>query len=112
MHLDIACHHTTLTPSMRVLAEEKFTKLSSHTKDPLNVHLVLTVDGSVHRAEATIAALRAKLTPIHGVAESENMYSAIDALVHILDRRLRKQKTSLLRASRGKVSGINGHDPV
>lgn len=107
MHLDIACHHTTLTPAMRQHAEEKLSKLARHTAHPLNAHLVLTVDGAVHRAEATISIKQSE--PIHASGEADSMYAAVDELVSLLDRQLRKIKTSRLRKERGQVPGINGH---
>lgn len=103
MHLDVTCQHTTLTPALRQAVEEKFQRLSSHINKPSHAHVVLVVDGPVHRAEATVSGVG---KPVHAQAKHENMYAAVDKLVSLLDRRWRKVKTSRMRTKRGKVPGL------
>lgn len=108
MQLDLACQHTTLTPSLRQAVKEKFQRLSHHIDRPLRAHVVLTVDSGRHKVEAT---LHGAGDPVHAHANDRDMYAALDKLVDLLDRRWRKLKTHRLRLTRGKVGGI-GKDPV
>ena len=108
MQLDLACQHTTLTPSMKQAVEDKFQRLSNHIDRPLRAHVVLAVDGEEHKAEAT---LHGAGDPVHAQARDSNMYVALDKLVDLLDRRWRKVKTNRLRHTRGKIPGI-GKEPV
>lgn len=103
MQLDMACQHTTLTPAMRQAVEDKFKRLSDHIDKPIRAHVVLAVDGSGHTAEATLHGVGSQ---VHAQATHQDMYSAIDRLVDLLDRRWRKVKTSRLKNSRGRVPGI------
>lgn len=109
MHLNLACQHTTLTPALRQAVEEKFEKLSNHIDRPVRANVVLAVDGSLHRAEAT---LHGTGRPVHAKVDGDNMYSALDKLVSLLDRRWRKVKTSKMRMARGKIPGIGKESPV
>lgn len=108
MHLDLACQHTTLTPALRQAVEEKFQRLSDHIDKPVRAHVVLAVDGPLHRAEAT---LHGTGEPVYAHANHKDMYSALDKLVSLLDRRWRKVKTNKLRMTRGKIPGI-GKEPL
>ena len=110
MHLDLACQHTTLTPALRQAVEEKFQKLSAHIDKPVRADVVLAVDGPVHRAEATLHGAGVGQL-VHAHANHEDMYSALDKLVSLLDRRWRKMKTNRLRMTRGRVRGI-GKEPL
>ena len=100
MHLDLACQHTTLTPALREAVESKMAKLQGHTPQPLRLHVVLIVENETQRVEAELHGVG---PPIHATASAINMYAALDKVVAILDRRLRKVKTQKLRSSRGQV---------
>lgn len=103
MQLDLACQHTTLTPSLKQAVEDKFQRLSNHIDKPIRAHVVLVVNGEGHQAEATLHGMG---EPVHASARDEDMYAALDKLVDLLDRRWRKIKTQRLSRSRGKVPGI------
>lgn len=104
MHLDVACHHTTLTPALKSAVEDKFAKLQNHMDKPLRADVVLSVDGNRQIAEATIHGVG---HPLHAkIAVRDNMYAAIDKLSGVLNRQWRKIKTNRMRHSRGKIAGI------
>lgn len=103
MQLDLACQHTTLTPSLKQAVEDKFQRLSNHIDKPIRAHVVLAVDGEGHKAEATLHGMG---DPVHARAIDDDMYAALDKLVDLLDRRWRKIKTHRLSRARGRVPGI------
>lgn len=103
MHVDIACHHTTLTEPLRASVEQKLAKLAHHTDQPISAHVVLTVTKHEHVAEATLSVNGA---PFHARDQAQGMYEAIDGLVGKLDRALRKAKTRRLQRTRGPVPSL------
>lgn len=103
MHVDIFCHHTSLTDALRDAVNQKLSKLDHHTDEPLNVHVVLTVEKNRQVAEATV---NRNGTSFHSKAEAGSMYEAIDSLVDKLDRAMRKDKTKRLQRVRGPVPSL------
>lgn len=103
MHVTIACQHTTLTDSIRDAVHQKINKLDEHTEFPLSAHVILTVERHAQSAEATVLI---NGTPLHAKATSDNVYKALDKLVLLLGRAMRKEKTRKLRDTRGAVAGL------
>ena len=62
-----------------------------------NVNVVLTVEKTARRAEASVNVSKAQL---HADATRDDMYAAIDALVDKLDRQIIKHKEKLTRHHR------------
>ena len=108
MHVDIACHHTTLTDGLREAVHQKLDKLSHHTDQRLSARVVLTVEKNQQIAEATVL-INGK--PEHARATAENLYAALDKLVSRLDRALRKNKTRTLQRTRGTHETLRGLSP-
>lgn len=103
MHIDISCHHTSLTDGLRDAVTQKFSKLDQHTDRPLAAHVVLTVEKQSHVAEATLTV---NGTPFHAKSKSKDMYAGLDQLVSRLDRAMRKAKTKRLQGVRGPVASL------
>jgi putative sigma-54 modulation protein len=100
MQLSISGHHVDLSDALRNYVTEKFQRLERHDDHITNVHVVLTVEKVVHKAEANLHTSGAEL---YADAASDNMYAAIDALVDKLDRQIVKHKEkSGKRNLRGK----------
>ena len=89
MQLSITGHHVDLTESLHDYIEQKFEKLERHYDHITQVHVVLTVEKLLHKAEANAHVTGAEL---FANAHSEDMYAAIDQLVDKLDRQLIKHK--------------------
>ncbi|SFX02055.1 ribosome hibernation promoting factor [Marinospirillum alkaliphilum] len=89
MQLNITGHHVELTAALREYVESKFAKLERHFDQISNVQVTLTVDKLRQIAEATLNVAGGE---IHGSAEKEDMYAAIDELIDKLDRQLIKHK--------------------
>ena len=82
-------HHLEITDSLRSHVDTKFDKLARHFDNVTDVHVILTVEKLVHKAEATLQISGAKLfAEDHG----EDMYAAIDKMVDKLDRQITKHK--------------------
>lgn len=89
MQLTITGHHLEITTPLKEYVHNKLERLQRHFDQITNIHVILTVEKMVQRAEATIHIAGGDL---FAHAESEDMYAAIDALADKLDRQLIKHK--------------------
>ncbi|HEY4369921.1 MAG TPA: ribosome-associated translation inhibitor RaiA [Steroidobacteraceae bacterium] len=92
MQLNVTGHHVDVTTSLKVYVEKKLDRIVRHSDHIIDVHCVLTVEKSGHKAEATVLLTGAT---VHADATDANMYAAIDALADKLDRRVKKHKEKL-----------------
>ena len=99
MQLNISGHHVDVTDALKSYTSEKLSKLKRHFDHITNVHVVLSVEKSRQRAEATIHASGAEL---FAEADSEDMYAAIDLLTDKLDRQILKHKEKLVNRHHGR----------
>ncbi len=101
MQLNITGHQLDITEAIRAYVTGKLEKLERHFDHITNVHVILSVDKVVHRAEAAVHVARGE---VFAEAESEDMYAAIDQLIDKLDRQILRHKEKLVdrhhRASR------------
>ena len=97
MQLSVSGHHVNVTPALKTYVESKFRRLQRHYDHITNVHVILSVNKQVQRAEATLHANGAEL---FADADDVDLYAAIDALSDKLDRQVvkRKEKASDHRA--------------
>ena len=89
MQLSITGHHIDVTDSLRAYVTNKFVRLERHYEHITNVHVVLSVEKLIQKAEATVHTSGAEL---FADATSEDLYAAIDALIDKLDRQIVKHK--------------------
>lgn len=89
MQMNLTGHHVEITDALRDYVNGKFEKLERHSDQLGIVHVVLAVEKSVQRAEATV---HVRGHDLFADAEAENMYAAIDALIDKLDRQVIKFK--------------------
>lgn len=92
MQLSLSGHHVDITDAIRDYTNTKFDKIKRHFDKVIDVHVILTVEKSNQKAEATIQLNGSK---IFAEDSQENMYAAIDALVDKLDRQVVKHKEKL-----------------
>ncbi|UZR30405.1 ribosome hibernation-promoting factor, HPF/YfiA family [Methylococcus mesophilus] len=92
MQLSISGHHIDVTDALKNYTTEKFQKLQRHFDQLLDVHVILSVEKLLQKAEATVQVTGANL-----FAEDvqEDLYAAIDGLVDKLDRQIIKHKEKL-----------------
>ncbi len=89
MQVIVTGHHLEITDALKAHVDAKFEKLARHFDKVTDVHVILSVEKLVQKAEATLQTSGAKL-----FAEDhlEDMYSAIDEMVDKLDRQITKHK--------------------
>ena len=103
MQLNLTGHHVDLTDPMRDYVNSKMERLERHFDHVTDVHVVLSVEKTRHKAEATMNVSGGKL---FADSVKEDMYAAIDGLVDKLDRQVKKHKEKLTdhHRSEGSIS--------
>lgn len=89
MNLTVTGHHVEVTNSMRNYVTDKLRRLQRHSENLFNVHVILTVEKSRQKAEATIQVSGQKL---YADTTQPDMYASIDLLIDKLDRQLIRHK--------------------
>jgi putative sigma-54 modulation protein len=89
MQLSITGHHIDVTDALRDYVTSKFERLTRHYDHITNVHVVLSVEKLIQKAEATVHTSGAEL---FADATDDVLYAAIDALIDKLDRQIVKHK--------------------
>lgn len=89
MQVNITGHHVELTDALRDYVNDKLARLERHYDNITRVQVTLSIEKDRHQAAGVLHAAGADL---HGEAENDDMYAAIDALADKLDRQLVKHK--------------------
>jgi len=89
MQINLSGHHIEVTSALRDYVNSKLSKIEKHFDHVGNVHVVLSVEKKIQKAEATVFISGGEL---FADAKDENMYAAIDALADKLDRQIIKHK--------------------
>jgi putative sigma-54 modulation protein len=93
MQIHVSGHQIDVTPALRDYVVSKLERIVRHFDHLHDVHVILSVEKLLHRAEATLSAARNKI--LHAEVDAADMYAAIDALVDKLDRQVRKHKEKI-----------------
>ena len=101
MQISISGQHLEITDSLYHHVSEKVEKIARHVDNVTNTNVVLHVEKTRHIAEATV---NTKGAMIHASSTADDMYSAIDALAHKLDRQVIKHKEKLADHHRSNKS--------
>lgn len=89
MQISVTFRHIEPSTALKEYAEEKISRIKKYVEEPIEVHVVLTVEKFRHIAEATI---KANGMGFKGTEETEDMYSAIDTLADTIESQVRKNK--------------------
>ncbi|MDD5319963.1 MAG: ribosome-associated translation inhibitor RaiA [Methylococcales bacterium] len=89
MQVIVTGHHLEVTDALKAHIDAKFEKLARHFDNVTDVHVILSVEKLVQKAEATLQLSGAKL---FAEDHQEDMYAAIDAMVDKLERQISKHK--------------------
>lgn len=100
MQINISGHHVEVTPALHDYVISKMERISRHSEQITNMHVVLTVEKTRQTADATVHVAGAD---IFASAESTDMYAAIDLLSDKLDRQLIKHKERVKDKKQGLV---------
>jgi len=98
MQINISGHHVEVTDALRTYVNEKIDRLVRHYDHITDIHVILTVEKLVQKAEARINIAKGD---VFANAESEDMYAAIDVLTDKLNRQLIKHKEKNITRSHG-----------
>ena len=99
MQLSITGHHIDVTEPLKAYVTDKLDKLDRHSDQITNVHVVLSVEKLVQRAEATVHISGGEL---FADASTDDLYAAIDLLSDKLDRQLIKHKEKTIARHHSK----------
>ena len=92
MQLEVTGRHIEITKSLNSYVKDKITRLKRHFDQVLDIHVILEVQKTTHKAEAS---LHVSGNHIFAEARAEDMYVAIDSLIDKLDRQIVKHKEKL-----------------
>lgn len=92
MQVNISGHHVEVTEAIESYINTKFERLLHHNDFITSINVFVSVEKLVQKAEASI---HVSGKDIFADAESEDLYTAIDALTDKLDRQLIKHKEKL-----------------
>ena len=98
--VSVTFRHTEPTDALKQYAEEKMHRLGKYFSQPLDAHVVLSVE-SKERQTAEVE-LHAHGGMIHAKEQTEDLYAAIDLVTDNLKRQLRKQKDKIKLEPRRK----------
>jgi putative sigma-54 modulation protein len=96
--ITITVRHEQLTPSLKEHAEKKIESL--HLDYPRIIEAKIVLDVQKNRHIAEIILYCANHITIEAESEDANMYAALDATIDKIARRMRKQKTRLMKKNR------------
>jgi putative sigma-54 modulation protein len=89
MNLNITGHHVEVTPALRDYVTGKVDKVIRHFDHVTSVHVILSVEKLVQKAEIT---LHVKGKDIFADSSDADLYAAIDLLIDKLERQVQKYK--------------------
>lgn len=92
MQTQITGHHIEITPAIREITEKKLKHLSAYQDLITHCHIIFNVNKTEHKAEGTLN-VRGNL--IHAEATADELYKAIDEMIHKLEKQLSKFKEKL-----------------
>jgi ribosome hibernation promoting factor len=104
MQIDLTGQHVEITTPLREYVNSKLERLTRHSGQVLDIHVILSVEKLRHKAEATLHLNGAN---VFADATEEDMYAAIDALTDKLDRQVKKHNQKLNDHHRNEGSHKN-----
>jgi putative sigma-54 modulation protein len=92
MQVIVTGHHLEITDSLRAHINSRFDKLGRHFDNVTDVHVILSIEKLMQKAEATVHINGAT---VFAEDHQEDMYMSIDEMVDKLDRQITKHKEKL-----------------
>ncbi|MDO9161230.1 MAG: ribosome-associated translation inhibitor RaiA [Methylococcaceae bacterium] len=89
MQVIVTGHHLEVTDALKTHIDARFEKLARHFDNVTDVHVILSVEKLIKKAEATLKLNGATL---FAEDHQEDMYAAIDEMVTKLERQITKHK--------------------
>ena len=88
--VNVTFRHTDPTDALKQYAEAKIHRLGKFFSEPLEAHVVLSVDAK--QRQVAEVELHAHGSVIHGKEEQGDLYAAIDLVLDKIERQVKKQK--------------------
>ena len=101
-HITVTVRHESITDALRDFVQKKVATLHLDYPKIIEVKAVLDVHRNRHMAE--IILFCSNHITIEASSETEDMYKSIDETISKIARRMRKQKTRLLKKQKGSKS--------
>lgn len=92
MQVIVTGHHLEITDSLKSHVNSKLEKIARHFDNVTDVHVILSIEKLMQKAEATVHINGATM---FAEDHQEDMYCAIDDMVDKLDRQITKHKQKL-----------------
>ena len=89
MNLIVKAHNFEITPSINQYVRNKFKKITNHFDHLIDAKFTLSLEKLNHKAQVTIHLPKADM---HAESSDEDMYHAIEIVIHKLDRQVIKYK--------------------
>lgn len=106
MNLSISGHHLDVSPALRDYVTGKLERITRHFEHVIDIHVMLSVDRLVQKAEIN---LHAPGKDLHAESSHDDLYAAIDSLVDKLNRQVIKYKEQRFAHSH---DGLRQQQPV
>ena len=94
MQVSVTFRHMETSDALKTYAEDKIGMVKKYLPDPIDVHVILEVEKIRHHAEITIVT---NGITIYAEEETQDMYSAIDAVIDKIERQVKKYKDKITR---------------
>ncbi|UCG13205.1 MAG: ribosome-associated translation inhibitor RaiA [Deltaproteobacteria bacterium] len=92
MQVSVTFRKIEASDTLRNYAEDKLYRVKKYVEDPIDAHVVLSVEKFRHIAEVSVDANGLRL---NGVEETEDMYSAIDMAVDKIESQIKRYRQKL-----------------
>ncbi len=106
-HVTVTVRHETITDSLRDYSHKKIGSI--HLDYPRIIEAKVILDVQKNRHIAEVVLICANHITIEASSDTEDMYKSIDETVSKIARRMRKQKTRLLKKQRTKPEDTIKH---
>jgi putative sigma-54 modulation protein len=110
MQISVAFRNVEPSDHLRSYAENRMGRLKKYLEEPIEIHLVLSIQKFRHTVDATILADGVKLK---AQEETGDLYSAIDMVLDKIEKQVKKHRDRVKdRKSDGKPKPATGSAPV
>ena len=99
MQFSVTFRHMDATEALKSYAKEKLSRIRKYLPDPIAVHVVMSTERHMHRADVNVQLHNGIKVAGHEI--TGDMYSAIDLVMDKIERQVRRYKDKL-RAHKGR----------
>ena len=101
MQISVTFRHMDSNDGMKEYAKQKLLKMKKYVENPVEAHVVLSVEKFRNIAEVTI---KGEGVSINGEERSRDMYSAIDNVMGKIGRQIKKRRGKNRSYKAGQVA--------